>query len=38
MKDRAKALEVYTSLKEAPRIHFTVDRNGSMTRMRYAVH
>ena len=38
MNDPAKALEVYTKLKDAPRIDVDVDRNGTMTRMTYTVH
>jgi general secretion pathway protein C len=38
MNDPAKALEVYTKLKDAPRIDVDVDRNGSMMRMTYNVH
>lgn len=37
MNDPAKALEVYTKLKDAPRIDVDVDRNGTMTRMTYNV-
>ncbi len=38
MNDPAKALEVYTKLKDAPRIDVDVDRNGTMQRMTYTVH
>jgi general secretion pathway protein C len=38
MNDPAKALEVYTKLKDAPRIDVDVDRNGTMMRMTYNVH
>jgi general secretion pathway protein C len=38
MNDPAKALEVYTKLKDAPRIDVDVDRNGSIMRMTYNVH
>ncbi len=38
MNDPAKALEVYTKLKDAPRIDVDVDRNGTITRMTYNVH
>jgi general secretion pathway protein C len=38
MNDPAKALEVYTKLKDAPRIDVDVDRNGTIMRMTYNVH
>jgi general secretion pathway protein C len=38
MNDPAKALEVYTKLKDAPRIDVDIDRNGSTMRMTYNVH
>lgn len=38
MNDPAKALEVYTKLKDAPRIDVDIDRNGSIMRMTYNVH
>jgi general secretion pathway protein C len=38
MNDPAKALEVYTKLKDAPRIDVDIDRNGSIQRMTYNVH
>jgi general secretion pathway protein C len=38
MNDPAKALEVYTKLKDAPRIDVDIDRNGSPVRMTYSVH
>jgi general secretion pathway protein C len=38
MNDPAKALEVYTKLKDAPRIDVDIDRNGTMMRMTYNVH
>jgi general secretion pathway protein C len=38
MNDPAKALEVYTKLKDAPRIDVDIDRNGTITRMTYNVH
>ncbi len=38
MNDPAKALEVYTKLKDAPRIDVDIDRNGSPVRMTYNVH
>jgi general secretion pathway protein C len=38
MNDPAKALEVYTKLKDAPRIDVDIDRNGTIMRMTYNVH
>jgi general secretion pathway protein C len=38
MNDPAKALEVYTKLKDAPRIDVDIDRNGTNMRMTYNVH
>src|SRR5450631_2432160 len=38
MNDPAKALEVYTKLKDAPRIDVDIDRIGSPMRMTYNVH
>jgi len=37
MNDPAKALEVYTKLKDAPRIDVEIDRNGSILRKTYNV-
>lgn len=38
MNDPAKALEVYTKLKDAPRIDVEIDRNGTILRKTYNVH
>jgi general secretion pathway protein C len=38
MNDPAKALEVYTKLKDAPRIDVELDRNGTILRKTYNVH
>ncbi|HXX29588.1 MAG TPA: type II secretion system protein GspC [Myxococcaceae bacterium] len=38
MNDPAKALEVYTKLKDAPRVDVEIDRNGTTVRKTYNIH